>query len=288
MDSLSLVGLGPLLERSAGNPGIGVGIVDGPVLTGHPGLWGARIVGTPGGHEAACVRPGHPACVHGTFVAGILAARRDSGAPAICPECTVYAHAVFTDHSGNERTPAAAPDDLATGILACAAAGARVVNVSPAVHRSRPDHERRLVDALDHAARQGVLIVVAAGDDRAGGSTALTGHPWVVPVAAYDRAGRPMRGPGLGRSIGRRGLGGPGDRVTSLGPDGPPLARSGTSVAAPFVTGTIALLWSLFPTASAEEIRTAVTASGTRTSAVPPLLDATAALQAMTRRRTPA
>ncbi|MFC4056260.1 S8 family serine peptidase [Actinomadura syzygii] len=288
MESLSLVGLGPLMERSAGSPGIGVGIVDGPVLSGHPGLWGARVAGTPGGHKATCARPGHPACLHGTFIAGILAARRDSGAPAICPECTIYVHAVFTDHSGNGRTPTATPEDIATGILACAAAGARVVNVSAAMDRPRPDHERRLVDALDHAARQGVLIVVAAGDDRTAGSSALTGHPWVLPVAAYDRTGRPMRGSNLGRSVGRRGLGGPGDRVTSLGPDGPPLARSGTSVAAPFVTGTIALLWSLFPTASAAEIRTAVTASGTRASFVPPLLDATAALQAMARRRTPA
>ena len=45
----------------------------------------------------------------------------------------------------------------------------------------------------------------------------------------------------LGSSIGRRGLSAPGDAITSLSAAGPPLTLGGTSVAAPFVTGTIAL-----------------------------------------------
>jgi subtilisin family serine protease len=50
----------------------------------------------------------------------------------------------------------------------------------------------------------------------------------------------------------------------------------GTSAAAPFVTGTIALLWSAFPGASAAAVKLAVTQPrGTRrVSVVPPLLNA--------------
>jgi hypothetical protein len=44
-----------------------------------------------------------------------------------------------------------------------------------------------------------------------------------------------MRESNLGGSIGRRGLGAPGDGVTSLGTGGEPLTLGGTSVAAPFV-----------------------------------------------------
>lgn len=97
----------------------------------------------------------------------------------------------------------------------------------------------------------------------------------------------------LGNSIGRRGLGAPGDRITSLGAGGKPVTLGGTSAAAPFVTGTIALLWSEFPTASAADIKLAITQahSGRRTTVVPPLLDAWKAFQSLltkpARRRLP-
>ena len=145
--------------------------------------------------------------------------------------------------------------------------------------------ERALEQALDRAARRGVIVVVAAGNQGTLGSTAITRHPWVIPVVAYDLRGRPMEHSNLGSSIGRRGLGASGDRVTSLGANGKPLTLGGTSAAAPFVTGTVALLWSEFPAASATEIKLAVRGASMarRTTVVPPLLDAWAAYQAMRR-----
>ena len=85
----------------------------------------------------------------------------------------------------------------------------------------------------------------------------------------------------LGSSIGRRGLAAPGDGITSLGSGGPPLTLGGTSVAVPFVSGTIALLWSEFAHATAVQIKLAVTGASTarRPSVVPPLLDAANAYQ---------
>ncbi|MGH8627982.1 MAG: S8 family serine peptidase [Gammaproteobacteria bacterium] len=91
----------------------------------------------------------------------------------------------------------------------------------------------------------------------------------------------------LGSSIARRGLGAPGDGITSLGAEGKPLTLGGTSAAAPFVTGAIALLWSEFPTATAAEVKYAATqAYARRTTVVPPLLDAWAAYQTAMGRRT--
>jgi subtilisin family serine protease len=126
---------------------------------------------------------------------------------------------------------------------------------------------------------------VAAGNHGTLGSTVLTRHPWVVPVVAYDLRGRPLGHSNLGNSIGRHGLGAPGDRITSLGSAGQPLTLAGTSAATPFVTGAVALLWSAFPTATAAEIQYAVVhaAAPRRTTVVPPLLDAWAAYWALKR-----
>ena len=79
----------------------------------------------------------------------------------------------------------------------------------------------------------------------------------------------------------------PGDGISSLGAEGKPLTLGGTSVAAPFVTGTIALLWSEVPGAPATEVRLAIAQSYStrRATVVPPLLDAWAAYQMMTKTR---
>ena len=122
-----------------------------------------------------------------------------------------------------------------------------------------------------------MLVVAAAGNQAYFGSTAITRHPWVIPVVAYDTRGRFMNQSNLGHSIGRRGLGAPGERVTSLGSDGTLLSLGGTSAAAPFVTGAIALLYSLFPQATTGQVKLAVMQGATQASrpgVVPPLLDA--------------
>jgi subtilisin family serine protease len=87
----------------------------------------------------------------------------------------------------------------------------------------------------------------------------------------------------LGSSIGTRGLTAPGDAITSLNAEGQSVTLGGTSVAVPFVTGTIALLWSEFPAASAAQIKLAVTQTSRprRASVVPPLLDARASYESL-------
>ncbi len=85
---LDLVRLPPLMERSLGIPQVRIGLIDGPILTSHPDLIAERI--QPIGPKAslaatACSQRDSFACVHGTFVAGILAGRRNSHASGICP-----------------------------------------------------------------------------------------------------------------------------------------------------------------------------------------------------------
>src|SRR5205085_7707200 len=106
--------------------------------------------------------------------------------------------------------------------------------------------------------RRGVIVVAAAGNQGTLGSSLITRHQWVIPVVACDDLGRPISQSNMGSSIGRRGLSAPGRAVISLGTNGKPLTLGGTSIATPFVTGAIALLWSEFPAASASPVKLAV------------------------------
>jgi subtilisin family serine protease len=286
MHPLDLVKLSTLMERTSGSPQLKIGLIDGPVLTHHPDLSGDHLHDIPGTTRRACTQADSAACLHGTFVAGILSAKRGSVAPAICPKCTVLVRPIFAElKTANGAIPTATPEELAQALLDCIDAGARLLNVSAALAQPSLRNERALEQALDEAARRGVIVIVAAGNQGTLGSTALTCHPWVIPVVGYDLQGRPMNQSNLGSSIGRRGLGAPGDRITSIGATAKPLTMGGTSAAAPFVTGAIALLWSEFPTATATKMKlVAIHGSlSRRTTVVPPLLDAWAAYQAMRR-----
>lgn len=298
---LDLVGLPPLMALGAGSARVAVAVVDGAVALGGPEFAGRRVRFLPGPDEAAgggqagregptrgagtCEgMAGGAACPHGTFVAGLLSASRSSAVPGICPGCTLLAHPVFAaGRSGGDARPvadagpAARVGELAAAVVRCVDAGARVLNLSVALARpaaTLPDH-RELTEALDHAAARGTLVVVAAGNQSALRTSALTCHPWTIPVIAYDRTGRPMGLSNLGGSIGTRGIGAPGDRVAGR-VDGRPFTVTGTSAAAPFVTGAAALLISLFPAAPPAAVRAALLHGrpAARRTVVPPLLDA--------------
>jgi subtilisin family serine protease len=291
---LALVNLGPLMERTCGRAEVRVGLIDGPVASDHPELAGVAIRETSGTIGGGCARPGSFACTHGTFVAGILAARRGSPAPAICPGCTLLVRPIFGEAtSRDEPVPGATPTELAAALLDCLDAGAQIINLSAALVQPSLKDQGRLDEALHYAGRRGVIVVAAAGNQGMVGGSTITRHPWVVPVVACDLRGRPLGISNLGRSVGTRGLRAPGDAITSLGAGGDRLTLGGTSVATPFVTGSIALLWSEFPAATAAAVRFAATRAPAprRAAIVPPLLDAWAAYQSLaiahSRRRVP-
>lgn len=287
-DVLDLVALTPLMAESSGCPEIAIGLVDGPVVLDHADLAAGNVreVATKAG--AMCARADSFACQHGTFVAGILCARRGSAAPAIAPACTLFVRPIFPENVPvHEAVPSASPEQLASAIVECIDAGARVINLSSALAvMPNAKGERVLGQALDHAAHRGVIVVAAAGNQGWVGSTAITEHRWVIAVAACDSRGSPLALSNLGSTIGRWGLMAPGKNITSLGTNGGTVTAGGTSVAAPFVTGAIALVWSRFPDASAGRLRMAVTRAHAqrRRTVVPALLNAWAVHVAMASR----
>ena len=284
MGPLNLVKLTPLMAHTSGRAEFKIGLIDGPVALDHPDLAALNIHLVPGRQSGVCSNASSQACLHGTFVAGMLMAKRGSAAPAICPGCTLLVRPIFAESAtANGAMPSAKPEELASAIVDTVNTGARVINLSAAVAQPSANGERQLEDALNYAARRHVLVVVAAGNQGTVGSSVITRHPWTIPVAACDHNGRMMTASNLGRSIARHGLAAPGDDITSLAASGQPQTFSGTSAAVPFVVGAIALLWSEFSSSSAAQVKLAITQAGgqRRKSLAPPLLDAWAAFQAM-------
>ena len=280
--ALDLVNLTPLMELSSGRTETTIALIDGPVATDHQDLSTTNIREIPGRQGGACAHANSIACMHGTFVAGILSARRGSIAPSIAPDCTLLVRPIFAESvAANRDMPSATPEELATAIIDCTEAGAHVINLSAALSRPTAAGERKVNEALDLCAKRDSVVVAAAGNEASIGSSTITRHPWVIPVVACDLRGQPMAFSNFGNSIGRRGLSAPGDGITSISAVGRPPTFAGTSAAAPFVTGAIALLKSLFPNATGAGVKFALMRShaSRRTTIVPTLLDAWAGYQ---------
>jgi subtilisin family serine protease len=153
------------MARTSGRPEVAIGLIDGPVAFDHPDLTADNIREVPGKLPAACIDAGNAACTHGTFIAGILLARRASVAPAICPRCSLLVRAIFAEAPANgEQMPSASAEELADAIIDVIDAGARVINLSVALEGPSPRGGRSLQAALDFALRRGVVVVAAAGN----------------------------------------------------------------------------------------------------------------------------
>jgi len=81
---LDLIRLAPLMDRTSGRPEVIIGIIDGPVVMNHPELATSPIREI-SGNSTDCTDTDSVACLHGTFIAGMLSAKRGSFAPLSAP-----------------------------------------------------------------------------------------------------------------------------------------------------------------------------------------------------------
>ncbi|HEY6762561.1 MAG TPA: S8 family peptidase [Baekduia sp.] len=192
---------------------------------------------------------------HGTHVAGIVGARGGNGigTAGVAWRVKLMAVRVLDDQARGTTT------GVAAGIRYAVDNGARIVNLSLAGPSSTPDLE----DAIQYAQARGVPIVVAAGNDGADLAAAPTfpagyAEPNVIGVAATTRTGALSSvsdyGPGAD-------IAAPGEEILSTALGGGYEWRTGTSMAAPEVSGTLALLAAARPDLDGNGLRTALLAA---------------------------
>ncbi len=118
-----------------------------------------------------------------------------------------------------------------------------------------------LKDAIANAGAQNIMFVAAAGNANANTDTTLTypsGYdlPNVISVAAIDQLGNRASFSNYGvKSV---DLGAPGVGIWSTQPNNTYGTKDGTSMAAPHVTGAVALYAAAYPARLLPEIRTAL------------------------------
>jgi len=194
---------------------------------------------------------------HGTHVAGIIGAQGNNAIGVTGVNWDVNVMSLkFLDENGEGNTA-----DAANAIDYAVAHGARVVNAS----WGGPSFSQALYGAIRRAGERGTLVVAAAGNEGVNADTrpdypAAFDLPNIISVAATDRSDRLLDFSNYGsKSV---DLAAPGDDVTSTVPSlADPTgyaAFSGTSMAAPFVSGAAALYLSKYPGAGVDQIKAAL------------------------------
>jgi len=180
---------------------------------------------------------------HGTHVAGIIGAVGDNnvGVAGVCWRARMMALKAFDDRGQ------ASISDVVVAIHYAIRAGARIINASWG------DYEKSLAlgEAVNEALRAGVVFVAAAGNGSSETALYPAAYPGVVAVAATDRNDRRSRFSSYGEHV---SLAAPGDRIYSTLPNNLYDYLSGTSMAAPFVTGVAALFAELNPGLPASDL----------------------------------
>jgi len=183
---------------------------------------------------------------HGTHVAGIAAANTGngvgiSGVGANSP--LIICRALSGKGDGSTS-------DVAACVTWAASKGARVINLS----LGGPD-SKALHAAVKAVTSAGTLVVASAGNGGPSDTSWPAAYPEVVSVAASDQRGRRADFSSTNRDV---EITAPGVGILSLKAGGGYIRMSGTSMAAPAITGAAALLWAIVKTPSVAAVRRAL------------------------------
>lgn len=195
---------------------------------------------------------------HGTHVAGILgAAENGQGITGVAPRCMIMPVKSLAYTESGEAS------DVANGVVWATDHGARVINMSLGAYGGSKALEKAVAYAIAHR----VVVVAAMGNDRDDPTQNYgtdpsypAALPGVIAVGATDEDDQLTTFSNVGRWI---SVSAPGNNIYSTLPSYPTVNAngldygllSGTSMATPFVTGAVALLLSVDPDLTPQQVK---------------------------------
>jgi subtilisin family serine protease len=188
---------------------------------------------------------------HGTHVGGTVAAIRgnDLGVVGVAPAVDLYALKVFEDVDG---WCLAYTSTILAAFDWAIQHGIQVINMS--FGQSTYDQAEHV--AIQAAVANGIVLVAAAGNSN-GPVGYPAANPEVIAVAATDELDARAPFSSYGPQV---DVAAPGVDVLSTLPNNQYASYSGTSMASPHVTGLAALLRSVNPALTVDQVRTFITA----------------------------
>jgi thermitase len=215
-----------------------VAILDTGVDTTHPDLEANLSPGYNLVDTSLTVQDGHG---HGTAVSGVVAASIDN---SICiagiSQSSLMPVKVVADNGYYENA------DLVRGILYARDHGARVINMSLG-----GDQDTLIEQALDYAWKKGCFICAAAGNFGADSSLYPAAYGHVMSVGYTNSQDERDPGSHYGRNV---DIFAPGTQILSTSLGGGSSAFTGSSLASPEIAGLAALILSVNPGYTNEQV----------------------------------
>lgn len=230
---------GEILGKGRDGDGILVAVLDTGVDDSNPSLAGQTFGGYDIVNDMAFVTDKNG---HGTACASLIAGKGgEGGVLGAAPKAKILPVKVMDDTGKSDGFA------IAKGIVYAVEKGAKIINLSLGT-----TSETTLLDsAIDYALGKGVLIVAASGNEGKEGENYPSTVDGVLCVGAVDgekwKAAFSNYGPKVD-------LVAPGVLVAAAAPMGGVVLMSGTSSAAPLVSGAAASVWSENPNWSAEKV----------------------------------
>lgn len=196
---------------------------------------------------------------HGTFVAGVAAARGNAGMIAgAAPLAKLYAIKALNE-SGSGFV-----SDIIEGIEWCIQHRMHVINMSLGLNQ----HSSALQQAVRRAYRKGIVIVASAGNQ---GRSSLgidepAKYPEVIAVASSNIRNQVSNFSSRGKGI---DITAPGEHIRSLRIGKGTTIESGTSFSSPHAAGSTALLLRLRPNLTPRRVSTLLNATAVKLKGFP-------------------
>lgn len=225
-------------DTTKGENGIVVAVLDGGVQVNHPDLKG-QIVKP---FNAVTKGTTFPPDNHATHVAGIISASLNgTGITGVAPKVKIMPVNVFTGEAANTA-------DIIRGIVYAADHGADIINFSIGGYGDNYP----LKSAVNYARSKGVILIASAGNDDSADPTYPASYPGVLSISATDRFDEATWFTNYGEYI---DFSAPGEKIYSTVANNKYMNMDGTSMAAPIVSGTAALMMSKNPLLYENDVR---------------------------------